>query len=442
MKTFITIWFGQFVSQIGTAMTRFALLIWAYQQTGNATTVALLGFFAFLPPILVSPFAGVWIDRIDRRKILLLTDLGAGLMTIGMLLLYRLGQLEIWHLYLAQALTGAFEAFQRPAFQAASSTLLPKEQYSRANGLRSLAEFSAQVLAPILSGLVLFWVGIAGVMAIDTATFFVALVTLLIVRLPAVTHESVASDAVKPAFREELRVGFRYIRERRGLLGLAALMTVIEFLAALTWFAVLPAMILARSGNNELALSGVQGGMGIAGVLGGLLVSIWGGPKRKVRGFLFGIAFSFLLGDIPLAVGRSLPVWIMASAAGTFFIPILGSAHEALWQSKVSPAVQGRVFAARNMVTQSLVPLGYLLGGTLADHLLEPAMQVDGWLASSFGWLVGTGPGTGMALMFVGSAICAIILCVVGYRIPAIRNLEDDLPDHNYVASRTAIQVA
>jgi len=173
-----------------------------------------------------------------------------------------------------------------------------------------------------------------------------------------------------------------------------------------------------------------------------LLVSIWGGPKRKVRGFLFGIAFSFLLGDIPLAIGRSLPVWIIAGAAGTFFIPILGSASEALWQSKVNPAVQGRVFAARNMVTQSLVPMGYLSGGILAERMLEPAMQVNGRLAPTFGWLVGTGPGTGMALMFVGSAICAIILCVVGYQIPAIRNLEDDLPDHNFVATRTAVQAA
>jgi len=100
MKTFIIIWSGQFISRIGTAMTRFALLIWAYKQTGSATSVALLGFAAFLPMILISPFAGVWIDRFDRRKILILSDLGAGLMTVAMLALVATGQLQLWHLYL------------------------------------------------------------------------------------------------------------------------------------------------------------------------------------------------------------------------------------------------------------------------------------------------------------------------------------------------------
>lgn len=442
-RTFLTIWSGQLVSQIGTAMTRFALLIWAYQQTGSATTVALLGFFAFLPMLLVSPVAGVWVDRIDRRKIMLLADAGAGLMTAAMLLLYVTGHLAVWHLYLAEGLAGIFEAFQRPAYMAATSTLLPKEQYTRANGLRSLADFGAQVLAPVFGGLLLTWADLGGVMLVDMATFLVAFITLMMVRLPAAVGEVGVPSVASPALHREIRVGYRYIRQRPGLVGLTAIMAAVYFFAALTWSAIMPAMILARSGQNELALASVQSAMGIAGVVGGVLVSLWGGPKRKIHGVLAGIALSFLLGDIPLAIGRTLPIWIGAASVGSFFIPIIFSAHDAIWQSKVEPALQGRVFATKEMIMRAFAPAGYLLSGVLADRLLEPAMAVDGWLAPTLGWLVGTGPGAGMALMFVASAVCAIFICLVGYLLPALRRVEDDLPDHDYgVVPEAAVQTA
>ena len=155
MKTFLIIWLGQFVSRIGTALTRFALLIWLYQQTQSALSVALLGFFAFLPAILVSPFAGVWVDRLDRRKVLILADTAAGLTTLGLLILHSTGSLAVWHLYVLALLTGSFEAFQSPAYMAAVTVLVPKDQYGRAGGLRSLAEHGAQVLSPVLAGLLL-----------------------------------------------------------------------------------------------------------------------------------------------------------------------------------------------------------------------------------------------------------------------------------------------
>ncbi len=140
MKTFLIIWSGQFTSRIGTALTRFALLIWLYQQTQSALSVALLGFFAFLPAILVSPFAGVWVDRLDRRKVLILADSAAGLTTLGLLLLHVTGSLQVWHLYVVTLLAGTFEAFQSPAYSAAVTLLLAEDRYRRASGLRSLAE--------------------------------------------------------------------------------------------------------------------------------------------------------------------------------------------------------------------------------------------------------------------------------------------------------------
>jgi MFS transporter, DHA3 family, macrolide efflux protein len=440
VKVFIIIWIGQLVSRIGTGMTRFALLIWAYQQTGEATTVALLGFFAFVPLLLVGPFAGVWVDRLDRRRIMLLSDVGAGMMTMGLLLLFSAGNLHLWHLYLAQALTGVFEAFQAPAYTAVASTLLPRAQYTRANGLRSLAEFGAQVAGPVLGGLLLGWVGIAGVMLVDLTTLLVAVVTLLLVRVPAVTGAGqLTTVSTASNFWQELLVGFRTIWQSPGLLGFALMMTAVNFFASLTWFSILPAMVLARSGQNELALASVQSAMGLGGVLGGILVSVWGGPRRKIHGVLLGIAASFLFGDIPLAIGRSLPVWVMSAAAGAFCIPLIISCYEAIWQSKVHPAMQGRVFSVRNTMSRTLTPAGYLLGGVLADRVLEPAMAVDGWLVGPLGWLVGTGPGTGMALMFIGSAVCAIFMCLGAYLIPAIRHIEGNLPDHDFVVVAASV---
>lgn len=425
MKTFIIIWLGQFISRIGTAMTRFALLIWVYEQTGSATSVAMLGFAAFLPMILISPFAGVWIDRFDRRKILILSDLGAGLMTVAMLGLAATDQLQIWHLYLAEGLAGGFEAFQYPAYSAVISTLLPKEQYGRANGLRSLATFGSQVLAPALGGFCLAWIGLSGVMTIDVFTFLAAIGTLLLIHVPPVLQDENA-PAPQAALRQELRIGFRVIWQHKGLATLVGISVLIHFFAALTWLSIMPAMILARTGHDELALAGVQSAMGIGGVLGSVTMSAWGGSRRKIHGFLVGVALSYLAGDILLAVGRSLPVWIMAAGMGSFFIPILISSRETIWQSKIPQALQGRVFSVRNMLVNVFLPVGYLLGGVLADRVMEPAMAVDGALAPIFGGLVGTGPGAGMALMFFGTAVTAVTVSLGAYLLPAVRHLEDE----------------
>jgi MFS family permease len=428
LHTFLIIWVGQFLSRVGTAMTRFALLIWAYDQTGAATTVALLGFFGFLPFVLLSPVAGVWVDRLDRRRVMLLADLGAGLITAALLALYFAGALALWHLYAAELLTAALEAFQGPAYTAATSTLLGKEQYGRASGLRSMAEDGARVLAPFLAGLLIVWVGVPGVLMIDVATFLVAVVTLSIVVVPGI-HAARAGQ--ERDFWREMRVGFAYLRRRPGLLGMTLQFTGVNFCAALTYYGVMPAMILARTGGNEVVLGIVEGALGAAGVAGGVLMAVWGGPRRKIHGVLGATALSFLLGDFLFAVGQDVWAWVVAAVAAAIFIPIILGSRQAIWQAKVAPEVQGRVFSVDSMLRLSLNPLGYLLAGFLADGLLEPAMQPDGALASLFGPLVGTGPGAGMALMFVGTAVLGCLISLSGYLVPAVRNIESELPDHD-----------
>lgn len=430
MQVFTLVWFGQFISIMGTAMTRFALMIWAYDQVGKATTTALLGFSSILPYILLSPFAGAVVDRFDRKKIMVLADLGAGLMTILIFILLISGNLQVWHLYLAEAMAGAFEAFQLPAYSSTITMLIPKDKYSRASGMRSFSNYSSQVLAPILGGFLVLQIGIKGVMIIDITTFLCAIGMLMVVFIPNPKRQEENKDN-KRSIREDMKLGYRYLKERKGLIIHMMMYVGINFLAALTYFGILPAMILARSGSDRMVLASVQSALGIGGILGSLVVSAWRGPVKKMNTIAISGSLSFLLGDIFLAVGQTPYVWIAAAFFSSLFLPFLIGANTSLWQSKVDPGVQGRVFAVRDMLQLASMPIGYVLGGILADYVFEPAMAVGGSLTGVFSWLLGSGRGTGMALMFLFTGVSGTIICLSGFFNKYLRNLEEDIPDHD-----------
>jgi DHA3 family macrolide efflux protein-like MFS transporter len=184
MPAFTIVWFGQLVSQIGSGLTWFVLSIWAWQETGLATALALVSFFSFGPTVLLSPVAGALVDRWNRKLVMMLSDLAAGLSTVAVLLLYVTGNLEIWHLYITGAFAGAFQAFQWPAYSAAITMMVRKEQYGRASGMLSVAESASTIAAPVLAGMLIMVIGIAGVMLIDIVTFLFAIATLLVIHIP------------------------------------------------------------------------------------------------------------------------------------------------------------------------------------------------------------------------------------------------------------------
>lgn len=432
MRGFTIIWFGQLISLLGTGMTRFALTIWAYQETGSATTLALVAFFSFAPVVLLSPVAGALVDRWNRKLVVMLSDLAAGLTTIALLLLYMTGNLAIWHLCVMGALAGAFESFQFPAFSAAMTMMLSKEHYGRANGMMSVADSAAGIVAPVLAGLLLTIIGIGGVMTIDVVTFVLAVTAVLVTVIPQPVTTDVGAQARSSLWRESL-FGFHYIWARPSLLG----MQMMFFLANLFggYSAVLLApLILVRTGNNELLLGTVQSALGMGGLLGGILLSIWGGPRQKVHGVLLGMVGNFLLGSLILGLGQTLTFWLVGAFFTMFFIPVLNGSNQAIWQAKVAPDVQGRVFATRRLIAQITGPLAMLTAGPLADRLFEPAMRVGGAWAATFGWLVGVGPGAGMGLLFVFTSVIGACAALAGYAIPAVRKIETVLPDYAPVA--------
>jgi MFS family permease len=427
MVGFTIIWVGQVVSLQGTTMTGFALTIWAWQITQQATALALVGFFTFVPTLLVTPFAGALVDRWNRRFVMMLSDLAAVASTVVVLVLYSSGNLQIWHLFVTGAFAGAFGAFQFPAYSAAVTTMVSKKQYGRASGMLSTAQFASNIFAPALAAILLTVVGIGGILLIDICTFLVAVGALLLVHVsqPAVTMDG---QKGRGSLWRESVYGFRYIYDRRGLLALLLIFFCVNLLAPFA-FTLLSPMVLARTGDNATDLGLVQSALGVGGLAGGILLSVWGGPKRRIHGILLGLTF-VTMGMLLIGVGQTLVFWAPAAFFTVFFVPIINGSSQAIWQSKVAPDVQGRVFAARHMIAQLGSPVAMLLAGFLADNVFEPLMAQGGSGVEMFGWLVGSGPGAGMSLLFVIAGALGMLVGLGGYAFPVVRNVEDQLPDH------------
>ncbi|MEP7291662.1 MAG: MFS transporter [Chloroflexota bacterium] len=427
MRAFMIVWAGQVASLLGSAMTSFALTIWAYQLTGSATALALVAFFNFAPMLIFGPVAGALVDRWNRKLVMMLSDLGSGVATVAIFVLYTSGNLQIWHVCIAAIISGTFNAFQWPAYSAAISTMLPKEQFARANGLLSLADSVSGVLAPIFALALLAIIGFSGVMLIDIITFIIAVSALLLIHVPQ-PERSEAGAQAKGSLWAETGYGFRYIARRPSLLGLQVTFLFINLSLSLA-FTILAPMLLARTASSQSALATVQSFGALGGVLGGLILSAWGGPKRRINGVLVAIICMSVM-QIVLGIGQQQIVWIVGMFGFSVIIPILNGTSQAMWQMKVAPDVQGRVFAARRMMGQFTKPLAMLIAGPLADQVFEPAMHAGGSLAPVFGGLVGTGAGAGMGLMFVIFGICGVLVGLAGFAVPVVRNAEDLLPDY------------
>jgi hypothetical protein len=260
-------------------------------------------------------------------------------------------------------------------------------------------------------------------------SFTLAIGALLLVQIPQPEISDEGREGQGSIWKESA-YGFKYIFSRPSLLGLQLVLLALN-LTATMGMAVFAPMILARTNSNEIIFGTVQSAGAIGGVLGGVVMGAWGGPKRRVHGVLLGIFFACLLGEVVLGLGQGLVLWVLGGFFLQFFIPIINGSNQAIWQSKVAPDVQGRVFATRRLIAWLVMPLSRLAAGPLADYVFEPAMMPSGTLVNGFGWLVGTGPGAGMGLMVVIAGLLGAMTGLVGYAFKVIRNVEDILPDHD-----------
>jgi len=436
MPGFTVVWLGQIVSVLASLMTQFALTIWAFEKTGSATALGLIQVFFVTPFLLISPLAGVMVDRHDRKLMMMVSDLGAGLSTVGILVLQAFGVLEVWHLYVAAVVNGLGNTFQWPAYSATISTMLPKEQYGRANGMMSLIEAGPGVIAPLIAGALLPFIGLAGILLIDVATFLLAIGALLVVYIPQPPRTEEGTQG-QGSLWEQAVYGFRYIFARRGLVGLLIIFLLGNLFSGVQWTLLAP-MILSRTGNDEVIFGSVQSAGAIGGVIGGVLMSLWGGFKRRIHGVLLGWVLASLA-LVFLGIGRDLSVWIPSMLIGALFFPLINSSSQAIWQAKVAPDLQGRVFTSRRLIAWLTQPVTPLIAGLLADYVMEPAMQTSSRFSQTFSGLVGTGPGSGMGLLTVFCCLMCALVGLSGYFVTTIRDLEDVLPDHDQLQKVEAV---
>ncbi len=432
VRRYLVIWCGQVASLLGSNMTGVALTIWVWQRTQQATPITLIAFFSELPILAITLFAGIWVDRWNRKHIMMLGDAIAALSSLAILILVMTQQLAVWHLYWIGAIAGVFGYLQGLAFSASQALLIAKQHYVRIGALSSIKTFGSGVLAPALAGILYPLVGLTGILLIDLVTFGIAIFTLSRVAIPQPPHSSQSNSSLTlDALRHELTVGFRYLLARPGLLALQVFAMSYVFFD--TASAVVAPLILARSDNNTAILGSVSGAMGLGGLIGGILLGLWGGPRRRIHGLLIGrgVVFGF---EMLLGIVRSPLLWIGANVCAGLFKPLANSSENALWMSKVDPKLQGRVFSTSSFLISLTSPLGFLIAGPLADHVFEPAMQPGGFLAPLFGGIFGTETGSGMALQLTLCSLIVVLICWGSYAIPALRDMEQRLPDHDGVS--------
>lgn len=431
MFGFTIVWLGQIVSVLASQMSQFGLTILMYDRTQSALAMGTMQVFFITPFLLISPIAGVMVDRHNRKLMMMVSDLAAGVATLGILAVLYFDVWQFWHMYVTSVVYGLGMAFQWPAYSAAISTMVPKEQLGRANGMMSLIEAGPGVIAPILAGVLLPIVHLTGILFLDVVTFLLAIGALMIVQVPQPAR-TVEGAQAQGGILKEAAYGFKYIFDRPSLLGLQLIFFAGNLFAGIG-FTVEAPMILARSGSDSLMFGSVQTAGAIAGVAGGVLMSAWGGFKRRVHGVLLG----WIVGGIGLALigfTGGLPIWIAGIAVTSIVVPLVNGSNQAIWQSKVAPDLQGRVFSARRLIAWITTPISPILGGSLADFLLEPAARVQTGLPYAFSWLTGTGPGAGMGLLMVFCGLATVAVGLAGYFIPVITNAEGILPDHETLA--------
>lgn len=417
MRTFLILWGTQAFSGLGSAVTSYALVVWSYTQEGSALVTALLMVSSYAPYVLCSIFAGALSDRWDKRRTMLVCDAMAALTTVATLILLKTDALQVWHLYILNALNGLMNTVQQPASEVATTALLPKQHYQRVGGLRYLSSSLTGILNPIIATAMMTLLGMDAVILFDLFTFAVAFVVLLVfIRIPA---------GEKPADKQEsllasVKEGLAFLRKRQGILMLVFFLAAINLVASM-FSATLPAMVIPRKGEAVLGL--INSLTGVTTLIGSVIASLLPKPKSRVRVVCLTLLFSMSTENFLIAFGRTTTVWCIGAFLGWIAIPLMSTNLDAIMRTSIPQEIQGRVFACRNSLQFFTIPLGYFLGGLLVDVLFEPLMAAQG-ADSLLVQIFGTGKGSGAAMCFALQAVMGVLVCIIFMRNRHIRAMQ------------------
>ena len=413
---FILLWATQTLSRLGSSLTPFSLILWAYGETGSALSTALLTVSSYIPYILISLPVGTLTDRMNKKRLMLLSDTAAALCTLTILFVWLSGNLELWHLYLVNAITGTAQTFQQPASEVATTLITPEDKYQKAGSLNALAYSVINMASPVIATALYSTGGLTLVIIVDLSTFTVAFLSLLFfVRIPEMKKEKHEDSHIMMDLKEALS----FLRTNIGILQVILFLAAINFVAAI-YDAALPAMIL--SFESESILAAVQSTAGIAMIIGSAIAAMLPTPKSRVRMIIISLFISMSTENFMLSFSRNPVIWCLGAFLGWLCIPVMNTNLDALMRSNIPYAIQGRVYSARNMLQFFTIPVGYLAGGFLVDTVFEPFMADKS--DTVVNQLFGTGKGSGTAFLFAVIGVMGVLVCIVFSRMKNMRKLE------------------
>ena len=399
---FFGIWTGQAFSMAGSRLAQFALVWWLTQTTGSAVVLTTATLVAILPNVLLGPLAGTLVDRWDRRKVMIVADGSIALVSAWLAFLSWTGSLSVWHVYVAMLARSLGESFHWPSMQASTSLMVPKEHLSRVAGLNQTLQGALGIVAPPLGALLLSLLPLHGIMGIDVVTALIAISPLFFVAIPRPPQSARADgDAAKPSIWSDFRAGLRYARGWPGLMAILLIAMIINFVVNPA-FSLMPLLVTGHFQGGALQLGGLESAWGVGMLLGGILLSVWGGTRRRVYTSLTGlIVAGVAVAAIGLTPANAFPLALAAMFVAGAMNPLINGPLFAILQAAVAPEMQGRVFTLVNSLATAMMPVSLAVAGPLAE-----AFGVRPWYL--FGGIV--------------FALCG----VVSFFIPAIVHIEDN----------------
>ena len=415
---FSLLFFSQFLSLFATGMVEFALGVWAWQETGQATPFAFILFIRFMAPSLLAPIGGILTDRLPRKIMLVVPDVAAGLSSLLALYLVQNGNFRIEYVYLIAAWDAAFSALGGSTFNAMIPELVPEDKLSKANGIKSGVYNTTNVGTPALAGVLFGVIGFQGILVIDIITFTLATILVLILSLP----KRLANPNSASSFVDDFKYSIRYLFGNKSYRTLLWLVVFAQMLGAVGQVLLAP-MILASYDSAAIYGYAITA-LGLGAIIGGFLMGSWNGPRNKVSGILLANMGICLFGYLSMALGHY-PVFLIFGALSiTFFIPLLFGSEMTLWQTQVDPAALGRIFGFRGAFASLAAALVALLVGALADSVFTPLFLSDSSVAKVMAQFVGSGPGAGMRFLFLCGGVSGLVLSLSIYKIPAVQKIQ------------------
>ncbi len=368
---FFVIWTGQALSMLGSSLVQFALVWWLTSSTGSATVLSIATLIALLPQIVVGPFVGPLVDRLDRRRIMILADLGVAAATAVLMLLFLYGRVQLWHIYVAMAARSLGQAFHSPAMISSTSLLVPNEHHTRISGLNQTLHGLISIIAPPAGAILISTLPMQGVLAIDLVTALLAVSPLFFISIPSPSIDKGGSrkGSALSSYAADLKAGLNYVFAWKGLFALILLAMMLNFLLAPAG-SLMPIFVTKALGKGAIELAAVETAIGAGVIIGGLILSAWGGFKRKILTSLVGVAG---MGLGVLIVGVTPAGLFSLAIAASFLTGVTqvfanGSLY-AILMSTVKRDMQGRVFSLLSAGAAAMMPLSLMIAGPLSDRL-------------------------------------------------------------------------